>query len=147
MTVKISCQLMPFVLIGKKILNKIALIWIQIEMTDHMFLALTLSIPESIMETCSVVLTFESVDEILWCDHSNETSLAVVCHGVISFSIFYITKISNFFLNFVFLALLGGKGLIGIRAEQPSLILRQSKVIRIHSLFFRSDVLCLRPCS
>ena len=26
------------------------------------------------METCSVVLTFESVDEILWCDHSNETS-------------------------------------------------------------------------
>ena len=25
------------------------------------------------METCSVVLTFESVDEILWCDHSNET--------------------------------------------------------------------------
>ena len=22
-----------------------------------------------------VVLTFESVDEILWCDHSNETSL------------------------------------------------------------------------
>ena len=29
------------------------------------------------METCSVVLTFESVDEILWCDHSNETSSAV----------------------------------------------------------------------
>ena len=29
------------------------------------------------METCSVVLTFESVDEILWCDHLNETSLAV----------------------------------------------------------------------
>ena len=28
------------------------------------------------METCSVVLTFESVDEILWCDHANETSLA-----------------------------------------------------------------------
>ena len=25
------------------------------------------------METCSAVLTFESVDEILWCDHSNET--------------------------------------------------------------------------
>ena len=28
------------------------------------------------METCNVVLTFESVDEILWCDHSNETSSA-----------------------------------------------------------------------
>ena len=27
--------------------------------------------PESIMQTCSVVLTFESVDEILWCDHSS----------------------------------------------------------------------------
>ena len=37
---------------------------------------LTVSLPESIMETCSEVLTFESVDEILWCDHSNETSLA-----------------------------------------------------------------------
>ena len=24
-----------------------------------------------------VVLTFESVDEILWCNHSNETSLSV----------------------------------------------------------------------
>ena len=27
-----------------------------------------------------VVLTFESVDEILWCDHSNETSSAVLSH-------------------------------------------------------------------
>ena len=40
------------------------------------------------METCSVVLTFESVDEILWCDHSNETSSAVLLHGTICFSIF-----------------------------------------------------------
>jgi len=30
------------------------------------------------METCNVVLTFESVDGILWCDHSNETSSAVL---------------------------------------------------------------------
>ena len=35
----------------------------------------------SIMETFSVVLDFESVDKILWCDHSNETSLAVLLHG------------------------------------------------------------------
>jgi len=28
-----------------------------------------------------VILTSESVDEIPWCDHSNETSLAVVSHG------------------------------------------------------------------
>ena len=33
----------------------------------------TLSPTESIIETCSVVLTFESVDEILWCGHSNES--------------------------------------------------------------------------
>ena len=25
------------------------------------------------MESCEVILTFESVDKILWCDHSNET--------------------------------------------------------------------------
>ena len=30
-----------------------------------------------------MVLSFESVDEILWCDHSNETSLAVLSHGAI----------------------------------------------------------------
>ena len=30
-----------------------------------------------------VVLTFDSVDEILWCDHSNETSSAVLSHGTI----------------------------------------------------------------
>ena len=28
------------------------------------------------METLKVVLTFEFVDETLWCDHSNETSSA-----------------------------------------------------------------------
>ena len=28
------------------------------------------------METCDAVPTFESVDEILWCDHLNEISLA-----------------------------------------------------------------------
>ena len=35
------------------------------------------------METFKVVLIFESVDEILWCDHSNETSSAVLSHGTI----------------------------------------------------------------
>jgi len=30
-----------------------------------------------------VVLTFESVDEITWCDHSNETSSAVHSYGII----------------------------------------------------------------
>ena len=54
------------------------------------------------METCSVVPTFESVDEILWCDHSNETSSAVLLHSTIYFSAFYKMK----FFNFDFLALL-----------------------------------------
>ena len=40
------------------------------------------------METCSVVLTVESVDEILWCDHSNETSWTVLLYGAICLSIF-----------------------------------------------------------
>ena len=38
-----------------------------------------------------VVLTFESVDEILWCDHSNETSSAALSHGTI-----YLVCSSNF---------------------------------------------------
>ena len=29
-----------------------------------------------------MVLTFDSVDKIQWCDHSKETSLAVLSHGV-----------------------------------------------------------------
>ena len=56
----------------------------------------TLSLSESIMETCSVVLTFESVDEILWCDHSNETSFAVLLRVTIHFSIFYKMKFGIF---------------------------------------------------
>ena len=39
-----------------------------------------------------VVLTFESVDEILWCYHSNETSSAVLLHGTICFSAAYKMK-------------------------------------------------------
>ena len=54
------------------------------------------------MET---VLTFESVDEILWCDHSNETSSAVLLHGTIYFLIFYKMKVGRLF------PLLGVKGL------------------------------------
>ena len=38
-----------------------------------------------------VVLTFESVDEILRCDHSNEISSAVLQHGTI-----YLVCSSNF---------------------------------------------------
>ena len=38
-----------------------------------------------------VVLTFESVDEILPCYHSNETSSAVFSHGT-----FYLVRSFNF---------------------------------------------------
>ena len=48
------------------------------------------------METCSVVLTFESVDEILWCYHSNETSSAVFLHGAICFANFCKMKFGIF---------------------------------------------------
>ena len=41
------------------------------------------------MEFCKVALTFESVDETLWCDHSNETSLPVLTHGATCFSKFH----------------------------------------------------------
>ena len=62
------------------------------------------------METCSVVLTFKSVVEILWCDHSNDTSSAVLLHGIICFSIFYKIKF-GIFLEFWHLAVLGVEGL------------------------------------
>jgi len=41
------------------------------------------------METPKVILTSESVDEILWCDHSNKTSPAVLSHGTIYILQFY----------------------------------------------------------
>jgi len=51
------------------------------------------------METYKVLLTFECVDEITWCDYSNETSLAVLSHGTITIEVFYKMK---FVLNFDF---------------------------------------------
>ena len=45
----------------------------------------TISISEL---TCGVVLTSEFVDKILWCDHLNETSSAVLLSGTICFLYF-----------------------------------------------------------
>ena len=50
---------------------------------------LTLSLPECLMEFCNVTVTFEYVDEILWCDHSNESSLPILSHGAIFFIFFF----------------------------------------------------------
>ena len=54
------------------------------------------------METCCVVLTFVSVNEILWCDHSNETSLAVLLHGTTCFSIMNKMKFGVFLKILIF---------------------------------------------
>lgn len=43
-----------------------------------------------------MALTFESVDENFWFDHSNETSLPVLSQGPICFSAFYEMKFGNF---------------------------------------------------
>ena len=36
---------------------------------------------------CKVVLTFESVDEIIKCDHSNESYLAVLSCGAVCYAV------------------------------------------------------------
>ena len=36
----------------------------------------------------AVILTFKSVDEILWCDHSDEAFSAVLLHAIICFLVF-----------------------------------------------------------
>ena len=48
------------------------------------------------METCYVVLTFESGNEILRSNHSNETSLIVLLNGTICFSMIYKMKFGIF---------------------------------------------------
>ena len=52
-----------------------------------------------------MAVTFESVDEILRCDHSNESSLPILSRGAICFSKFRKIKFRNlveisFWLNF-----------------------------------------------
>ena len=47
-----------------------------------------------------VFLTFESVDEILKCDHSNENSLLVLLYGNICFSAFENREIEKKLLKF-----------------------------------------------
>ena len=58
-----------------------------------------------------MTLTFESMDEILRCDHSNESSLPALSDSAICFSKLYKMKFAN--LREIFLWLhLAGKGLI-----------------------------------
>ena len=71
---------------------------------------LALSLPESVTETFKVVQTFEPVDAILWCDHSNKTSSAVLSHGTIRFVGFEKVKF-RIFLKILLWPLLGVKGI------------------------------------
>ena len=64
---------------------------------------------ESIMQF-KVVLTFECVVKYLWCDHINETFLAVLSRGIICVSSFHKIKFWNF-AEFRLLQLLGVKWL------------------------------------
>ena len=52
--------------------------WNKVQVIARNQFILTLSLPEKMMEVCKVTLTFVSVDQILWCDHSNKSSLPVV---------------------------------------------------------------------
>jgi len=63
------------------------------------------------METCDVVPTFESVDKILWRDHLNEISLAVLLQGTVCFGGFEKNNKIKHYLKFLFWPLLGVKGL------------------------------------
>ena len=58
-----------------------------------------------------MTLTFESVDEILRCDHSNESSLPALSHSAICFSKLHKMKFANLLENFLWLHL-AVKGLI-----------------------------------
>ena len=48
------------------------------------------------MNNAVVGLIFESVGEILWCDHSNKSYSAVPSNGAICFSAFYKMEVANF---------------------------------------------------
>ena len=51
---------------------------IQMKATEQYFLVVLL------VKLYKVVLTFESVDEILWCNHSNESYWAVLSCGTVN---------------------------------------------------------------
>ena len=77
----------------------------------------TLSLPECLIGFCKVTLTFESVDEILWCHHSNESSLPVLSHNAICFKKFHKVKCGHlveicFWLNLAVKGLRKQNGLV-----------------------------------
>ena len=49
--------------------------------------SLTLSLPESNLESINVVVTFKSVDKTLVCDHSYESYSAVLSCGTVYYAV------------------------------------------------------------
>ena len=47
----------------------------------------SLALPEWMIECCKVVLNFESVDEIIKCDHSSESYWAVLSSGIVYYAV------------------------------------------------------------
>ena len=92
---------------------------------------LTLSLPDSNLESIkiNVVVAFESVDETLVCDHSNESYQAVLSIGAVCFWQFYKMKFKIFSLR-----LLGVKGLkteeLLVRQFTYCTFLRTDRVLR-----------------
>ena len=84
------------------------------------------------LESVKVVVTFESVDKILWCDHSNETSLPVLSNSAICFQNFTKRNLGIFvaFCPWPHLAL---KGLKPVEAER---ILISTAIACFEALFY-----------
>ena len=83
-----------------------------------------------------MVLTFGSVDEILWFNHSNETSLAVLSHGTIYMYVFYKMKF-GICLECQCYALLGVKGLTTTSLAVSSSLHSVSQVFITAGIFFK----------
>ena len=88
---------------------------------------ITISLPESNLESINVVVTFESVVEILVCDHSNESYWTVLLSDIVCFLTILQNETRFFRSSVLNLALLGVKGLTLVTISRtpylsPSLI-------------------------
>ena len=99
------------------------------------------------MEFCKVALTLESVDETLWSDHSNETSVPVLTRGASCFSKFHKMKFGIFFVEFYLWPNLAVKWL---KTEQCDMSIPTSTAFSAPSssswslLAFRSSLSCYK---
>ena len=85
-------------------------------------------LPKEMTDSCKVFPTFESLNSVMWCDHSNETSSVVLSHGTICFPEFYEMKFGNF-VGLIFLL-------------QPQIIIAE----RSSFLLLLGNALCCAVC-